>query len=72
MESMDIFQFSHRHYVLKIDFYVQCYSVLYSSTVHNFVHGDNLYNISDLTDNLDIKVIDLGISLALQQETASI
>ena len=69
---MDIFQFSHRTLCPKNRLYVQCYSVLYSSTVHNSVHGDNLYNISDLTDNLDIKVIDLGISLALQQETALI
>ena len=32
---------------LKITFYVQCYSDLSSSTVHNSVNGVDLYNILD-------------------------
>ena len=51
--------------VLKIKFYVQCYGVLYASTAHNSVNVVNLYNILDLNDNLDIKVVELGISLGL-------
>ena len=65
MEFMDIFSFHIEHYVLKITFYVQCYSVLSASTAHNSVNGVNLYNILDLNDNLDIKVVELCISLGL-------
>ena len=58
--------------LLKITFYVQYYSVLSSPTTHNSVNGVNLYNILDLNDNFDIKVVELGISLGLYQQTASI
>ena len=59
-------------YVLKITFYVQCYSVLSASTAHNSFNGVNLYNILDLNDNLDIKGVEFCISLGLLQQTASI
>ena len=64
MEFMDIFQFSH---ALKITFYL-----LSSSTAYNSVNWVNLYNFLDLNDNLDIEVVELGISLGLKQQTASI
>ena len=59
------FIFQIEHYALKITFYVQCYSVLSASTAHNSVNGVNLYNTSDLNDNLDIHVVILCISLGL-------
>ena len=65
MEFMDIFQLHIKQFALKITFYVQCYSVLSSSTADNSVNGVNSYNILDLNDDLDIKVVALGISLGL-------
>ena len=62
MEFMDIFSFHIEHYALKITFYVQCYSVLSASSAHNSV---SLYNILDLNYYLDIKVVELCISLGL-------
>ena len=60
---MDIFHIEH--YALKTTLYVQCYSVLSTTTAQNSVNGVNLYNILDLNDNLDIKVVELGITLGL-------
>ena len=54
------FSFHIEHYVLKINFYVQCCSVLSSSTAHNYVNGVNLYKTLDSNVNLDINVLELG------------
>ena len=66
------FSFHIEQYALKIAIYVQFYSVLSSSTAHNSAMGSFFYNISDKTDNLDIKEVNLGIAMALLQQTASI
>ena len=56
---------NHNQKKKKKTFYVQCYSVLSVSTAHKSVNGVNLYNILDLNDNLDIKIVELGIKLPL-------
>ena len=66
MEFMDIFQFSHRTLCpLKSpstfnDIVLQHYRIFISA--HN---SFNLYNILDLNGKLDIKVVELGMSLGL-------
>ena len=45
--------FQIEHYALKFAFFVQCCTVLSSSTILYFVHGVNLHNVWELTDYLD-------------------
>ena len=59
MNLWTFFSFHIEHYALKDTFYVQCYSVLSSSTAHKSVNGVNFYNILHLNDNLDVKVVEL-------------
>ena len=47
------FSFHIKHYAFKITLYVQCYSVLSSSTAYNSVNGVNLYNILYLSAGSD-------------------
>ena len=60
------------HYALKIAFCVQCYSALSFHTANYSVYGVNLYNILKRNDYLYLKVADLVMLLALQQQTAQI
>ena len=52
------------HYVLRIAFCVQCYSVLYFPTAYNSVYGVNLYTSLNRNNYLYLKEADLVIYLA--------
>ena len=72
MESTGIFQFADRTSLLITVFCVQCYSVRSFPTVYFSVDGVTLYNFLNRNDFLDLKVADLVMFLALQQQTAQI
>ena len=72
MESMGIFQLADRTLCPKIDFCVQCYSVLSFSTANYFANGVNLLNILNKIVYLYQKEAALVMCLVVQLQTAQI